>query len=87
MVSTPSTSLGLAGASTISAGRLRALGALPVGVTLTSVATLLDGAVDPLLALIDNRILTRLDRQLGLNVGGADMGAINMTCRSVKLVG
>jgi uncharacterized membrane protein len=43
--------------------------------------------LNPLLPLVDAFVVNQLSTQLGLNVGGADIGALDMSCRSVKLVG
>ncbi len=86
MVPSNTTSLGLAGASNVTAGNVESIGPGP-GIPLSALAGLLNTLLNPVLNVVDNQVITRLDRQLGLNIGGADIGAIDMRCRSIKLVG
>jgi hypothetical protein len=85
MVQSPSTSLGLSGLTTVSAGNVTALGVIPLPVP--GLVTALNGVLNPLLASLDDLIVNQLNDLLGLNIGGADIGAENMTCSGIKLVG
>lgn len=85
MVPANSTSLGITGAANVTAGNITVLGVLPVPVP--TVVNALNSLLAPMLPAIDAFVVDELNDLLGLNIGGADLGALDMTCRSVKLVG
>jgi uncharacterized membrane protein len=87
MVPANSTSLGIANAANVTSGNITVLGVLPLGTTVGTIVTALNNLLNPMLTQLDSIVVNQLNSQLGLNVGGADIGAIDMSCRSVKLVG
>jgi uncharacterized membrane protein len=71
----------------VSSGNLTLLGVLPLGTTLGTLTTALNNLLNPALTALDALVVNQMSSQLGINVGGADIGAIDMDCRTVKLVG
>jgi uncharacterized membrane protein len=86
MVASNPTTLGIAGASNVTSGNVQVLGVSGGPATGTIVAAV-NTLLGPLLTQLDAMVVNQLSTQLGLNIGGADIGAVDMSCRSVKLVG
>jgi len=86
MVPANPTALGIAGASNVTTGNVTLLG-IPAGPAAGAIVAATNTLLNPILTQLDTFVVNQLSTQLGLNVGGADIGAVDMTCRSVKLVG
>jgi uncharacterized membrane protein len=86
MVASNPTSLGVAGAANVTTGSVTLLG-IPLGPTSGAIVAAVNTLLNPVLTSLDTFVVNNLSTQLGLNLGGADIGAVDMTCRSVKLVG
>jgi uncharacterized membrane protein len=91
MLAASTSPLGLNGLITLGPTELTLLGVLPLGTTLGGIANaintnLLSGA-SGLLAKLDTFVTGPLSKALGLDVGGADIGALSMTCQNPRLVG
>jgi uncharacterized membrane protein len=91
MLAATTTPLGLNGLISLGPAELTLLGILPLGTTLGGIANainsnLLTGA-NGLLATLDTFVTGPLSKALGLDVGGADIGALSMTCQNPQLVG
>jgi hypothetical protein len=84
MVHGPGTSIGLAQALTVTGAQLTALGVLPLN--LGALSTAINTALQPLLTQLAAYTVT-LAAQLGVDIGGSDLAAVDMTCGHVKLVG
>lgn len=84
MVHAPGTTIGLAQALTVSGSQIVSLGlvALDHEALAAAVNTALKPVLDELAAYT-----VRIAAQLGVDVGGSDLAAIDMTCGRVKLVG
>ncbi|MBV8979988.1 MAG: hypothetical protein JO086_03720 [Acidimicrobiia bacterium] len=44
------------------------------------------GALDPVVTALDSTVISPLAQVLGLSIGGADIGAMNMDCNAVQLI-
>jgi len=86
MVASNPTALGIANGSNVATGSVNLLG-VPLGPTAGAIVAATNTLLNPILTDLDAFVVNQLSTQLGLNVGGADIGAVDMTCRSVKLVG
>lgn len=86
MVQSNPTSLGIAGASNVTPARVTVLG-VPGGPTAAAVTSTTNTLLNPILTRVDSVVVNNLSRQLGLNIGGADIGARDMSCNSIKLIG
>jgi uncharacterized membrane protein len=86
MVESPTNPLGLADLLQITGTNVTLLGAIgvPLGTLLSSLNTLV---LDPVLETLDPAITGPISTALGLSIGSADIGANDMTCKNVKLVG
>jgi uncharacterized membrane protein len=82
-----STTLGLTGGAggSYSVSNVTLLGTPPlVTANVASSSTL--NAIDPVVRQVDSQIVSRLARLLGLNVGGADVGAMQEKCNGLALI-
>jgi hypothetical protein len=87
MKASPTNSLTLPGPLTLSSGKITLLGVVPLldaGVLATALNTTV---INPVTTAVSGVITTQLNQLLGIDIGGADIGALNMECESVKLVG
>jgi len=84
MVHAPGTAINLAQALAVSGSQITALGVIPLD--LGALSTAINGALAPVLAELSTYAVT-IAAQLGVDVGGSDLAAVNMTCDQVKLVG
>lgn len=80
-----SPSLGLATALNLSSANVTLVGVQPV--TTGEVVNSVNLALAPTIASLENFIVRRLARTLGLYLGGADIGAIDLKCGGVGLAG
>lgn len=60
---------------------------LPLGSTLSSLLTTVNAALEPVLASIDSLIVSQVAQVLGIYLGGAAVGAIDLHCNAPQLVG
>jgi uncharacterized membrane protein len=86
MVEAPTTPLGLQNLLKVTSADVTVLGILPL-----PLANLVNGlnlnVLSPLFSTLDQTITGPLSSALGLSIGAADVGAADMTCSSVRLVG
>ena len=78
-----STSLGLSGFLRPTTTNVTLLG---IGLNLGTVVNNLTNALNPVLANIDNLLIDPLAKALGLNLGGGDVGAIDLHCTGAVLL-
>jgi hypothetical protein len=86
MLDAPSTSLGLSGLLSIGTTQVTVLG-LPIGLTLSALTSAINTALGPILSALDTAVTGPVAHALGLELAGADIGALNMTCNNPLLVG
>jgi uncharacterized membrane protein len=84
MVHGPGTTLGLAQALAVSGAQITALGVVPLDLGVLSTA--INAALQPVLTQLATYIVT-IAAQLGVDIGGSDLAAVNMTCGRPRLVG
>jgi len=84
MVHAPGTTIGLSQALTVSGAQVVALGVLPLN--LGALSTAINAALQPVLDQLA-AYTVGIAAQLGVDVGGSDIAAIDMTCGRVRLVG
>ncbi|MFP5256594.1 MAG: pilus assembly protein TadG-related protein [Acidimicrobiia bacterium] len=84
MVHAPGTTIGLSQALTVSGAQIVALGILPLDLGALSAA--INTALQPVLDQLATYTVS-IAAQLGVDVGGSDIAAIDMTCGRAKLVG
>lgn len=88
MVEAPTSPLGLANLLKVKNTDVTVLGSLGLGVTLAGLVSGLNTSVlNPLLANLDAQLTGPISTALGLSIGSADVGALDMTCNAVRLVG
>ena len=85
MVEAPTTPLGLQNLLKVTNADVTLLGLLPLSLT-NLVTGLNTNLLSPLFDTIDETITGPVAAALGLSVGAADIGALDMTCSSVRLV-
>jgi uncharacterized membrane protein len=83
---TAPTSLGLAGGLNVGTAQVNLLG-LPLGVSLGTLTTALNNTLAPVLTQLDALVMGPLADALGLTLGGADLGALDMICGAPTLRG
>ena len=86
MVEAPTTPLGLQNLLQLQNADVTVLGILPLSLT-NLVNGLNTNLLSPLFDTIDETITGPVAAALGLSIGAADIGALDMTCSSVRLVG
>lgn len=81
--------IGLSGLTTLTPGTpvVTLLGALPLPLPVGQVVTGVVAALGPVLADVDNLVLTPLLQALGIDVGSADVTAFGLTCAVPTLSG
>ncbi len=81
--------VGLSTLTQVSAGTptVSLLGATPLPVPIGTVVSAVLSALSPVLANVDNQVMTPLLQALGLDVGSADVTALGLTCAVPSLVG
>lgn len=86
---TGSQPLGLNGLTNITVGSpsVQLLGLTPLPIPVGNVVTAVVNALDPVLANLDNNVMTPLLDALGLDVGSADVTALALQCDTPTLVG
>lgn len=84
MVHGPGTTLGLAQALAVSGAQITALGVVPLDLGVLSAA--INAALQPVLTLLATYTVT-IAAQLGVDIGGSDLAAVDMTCGRPRLVG
>jgi uncharacterized membrane protein len=84
MVHGPGTSLGLSQALAVSGAQITALGVVPLN--LGAISTAINTALQPVLDQLAAYALT-ISAQLGVDIGGSDLAAVDMTCGRARLVG
>src|SRR5690606_38170790 len=84
MITAPAAPLGLADLLEIENSSVSVLGILPLPLG-GLVSSLNNTILNPLLSTLDPLITGPISNALGLQLGGADIGALNMTCNNVKL--
>ena len=84
MVHAPGTTIGLSQALAVSGAQIVALGVLPLN--LGALSTAVNAALQPVLDELATYTVA-IAAQLGVDVGGSDIAAVDMTCGRVKLVG
>jgi uncharacterized membrane protein len=85
MLAAPSTSLGLAGLLNVSSANITLLGLLPLNVG--NLLNPINAALGPVLGALDTAIMGPISHALGLDLGGSDIGALDMTCGTPILAG
>jgi uncharacterized membrane protein len=83
---TSPTSLGLAGALNVPQAQIHVL-SLPLGVSLSALTGALNTTLAGILGPLDTLLMGPLAHALGLTLGGADLGALDMLCGAPSLVG
>lgn len=83
----PTNTISLGASLAFTAGHVSLLNAVAIGSG--TIATALNNLVlTPVLNAVNSAVISaRLDALLGIDIGGGDLGAIDMTCAGVKLVG
>ena len=86
MKAAPTTVLNFGSSLNLSAGHVSVVG---VSVSGGTIATALNNLViQPILTALNSQIIgAQLNTLLGIDIGGADIGALDMSCEGVKLVG
>jgi uncharacterized membrane protein len=81
--------VGLSGLTTITAGTptVTMLGLVPLPVPVASIVTAVVNALSPVIADVDNSVVTPLLQALGVDVGSADVTALLLNCSVPTLVG
>lgn len=83
----PTNTLSLGGSLAFGAGHITLLNSLSLGSGVIATA-LNDLVLTPVLNAVNSTIIAaQLDLLLGIDIGGADIGAIDMSCDGVKLIG
>lgn len=84
--------IGLQSATNLSTGTVTLLGVLPLGTTTAQIVTAVVSALHTVLGDVDNLVMTPLLKDLGLDIGGADVTALadafkTASCGQPGLVG
>jgi uncharacterized membrane protein len=85
MLAAPSTTLGLSGLLNVTSANITLLGLLPLNVG--NLLSPINTALNPVLGALDTAIMGPISHALGLDLGGADIGALDMNCQSPILAG
>lgn len=86
MKSAPTDSLTLPGPLTLAGGNITALGLIPIDAGLLATA-LNTTVINPVTTALNGVVFpSYLNKLLGIDIGGGDLGALDMKCDAVKLV-